>query len=100
MYIWIIFGRILLFTFIKNFKLSGLENWRDLINQYVKDDSELQRSLVDLLCQSRYTDPDVDEATFWVKKLNLKGDDVPYDVKINLGMVEDNQTGKQNKLVL
>jgi hypothetical protein len=47
--------------------------WRDIIHSYVKNDEKLRRKLFDYLLNDR----DVDEAVFWVKKLDVPKDMMP-----------------------
>ncbi|XP_059078997.1 exonuclease mut-7 homolog isoform X2 [Tigriopus californicus] len=64
----------------KNEPTTRLENWRDLVGEFVGKDLELAYTLVNLLTNGRSIDPDFKEAQFWANKLDLDRRRLPYGI--------------------
>ena len=60
------------------------ENWRDLVFENCKSDSELQRRLLEYLTDGRSFDFDYDEATYFVGRLQISPEIIPHSLDLHM----------------
>ena len=77
--------------------ILGLENWRDLIHQYVKEDMELLERLLQYLIEDRVISYDMDEAIYWARRMNVPEEKLPYAVLHSLGILEETPANDEDE---
>ena len=78
---------------------TGLENWRDLVYENLKNDRSLHREIVRLLVDGRCVDYDYAEAIYWVDRLNVDRRDVPHCLMEEMGMLSPQKNVEEEEEV-